>query len=248
MVYMPRVMLRHEHAIAQAMGEIQPEDKMLWFPSDLTPSVCKVLCLASLSHKEEVLREAQCWDALASICSLLRAEAAVHDFHNKTARGQSTLTRMADILEGWKAKRSVDVKKYRKAWQALLSLRGVGDWMDHLWELKNTNMASMYGSMLDVSKVVSQASLVRCKKKQKVTADATKDMPKDISWIWLSEGSPTTYDETMSLEGMFECLFNHKWHLMLDQMCTFTGYEAELDYDAGKKNKNSCMRRRGGFW
>ncbi len=35
---------------------------------------------------------------------------------------------------------------------------------------------------------------------------------------------------------------------MLDQTYTFTGYEAELNYDAGKKNKNSCVRRRGRFW
>ncbi len=130
------------------------------FPWTLTPSVRKVLCLASLSHKEEVLREAQCWDVLASIHSSLRAEAAVHDFRNKTAQGQSTLTCVADILEGWKAKRSADVEKYRKAWQALLSLQGVGDWTDHLQKLKNTDMASMYGSVLDVSKVVSQDSLV----------------------------------------------------------------------------------------
>lgn len=123
---------------------------------------------------------------------------------------QSTLTRVVDILEGWKAKQSADVKKYRKAWQALLSLWGVGDWTDHLRELKDADMSSMYGSVLDVSEVASQASLVRCKKKQKVTADATKDMPKDISWIWLSEGSLATYDETTSLEGMFECLFNHE--------------------------------------
>ncbi len=67
---------------------------------------------------------------------------------------------MVDILEGWKAKWSVDVEKYRKAWQVLLSLQRVGDWTDHLWELKNTNMASMYGSVLDVSEVASQASLV----------------------------------------------------------------------------------------
>ncbi len=52
MVYMPGVMLQHEHVVAQATGEIQPEDEMLWFPLDLTPSVRKVSCLAGLSHKE----------------------------------------------------------------------------------------------------------------------------------------------------------------------------------------------------
>ncbi|PBK88782.1 hypothetical protein ARMGADRAFT_1033766 [Armillaria gallica] len=131
-------------------------------------------------------------------------------------------TLSADILEGWKAKWSADVEKYRKAQQVLLSLRGVGDWTDHLWELKDTDMASMYGSVLDVSKVASQASLVQCKKKQKVTANTTKDMPKDISWIWLSEGSLTTYDKTTSLEGIGQDI--------LEGVCAYVVQQADAHH------------------
>lgn len=80
LVYMPGVALRHERAISQATEEIQPEDERLWFPSDLNPAVCKVLCHGGLAAKEELLREAQCWDALASVHSSLRAEAAIHNF------------------------------------------------------------------------------------------------------------------------------------------------------------------------
>ncbi|PBK59521.1 hypothetical protein ARMSODRAFT_991128 [Armillaria solidipes] len=202
MVYMPGVALRHERAVAQATEEIQPEDERLWFPSDLSSSVRKVSCLAGLPKKEELLREAQCWDALASIRSSLRAEAAVLDFRNRTARGQSTLTRVADIMEGWKGKRDAAVEKYRNARKALLSLRGPGDWTEKLRELKDADMSSMYGAVLDGKEVRSEAVVSRRKKKQKIQADSTKDMPKDVSWIWLSEGSLANCDENSSIEDV----------------------------------------------
>ncbi|KAK0231988.1 hypothetical protein EDD85DRAFT_955824 [Armillaria nabsnona] len=189
MVYMPGVALRHERAVAQATEEIQPKDKRLWFPSDLSSSVRKVSCIAGLSRKEELLREAQ-------------AEAAVLDFRNRMARGQSTLTRVADVMEGWKGKRDAAVEKYRNARKALLSLQGPGDWAEKLRELKDADMSSMYGAVLDGKEVQSEAVVARRKKKQKIQADSTKDMPKEVSWIWLSEGSLAICDKNSSIEDV----------------------------------------------
>lgn len=67
---------------------------------------------------------------------------------------------MTDIMDGWKGKCIAAVEKYQNGRKALLSLRGPGDWTEELCDLKDSDMTSMYGSVLDASKVTMGASVV----------------------------------------------------------------------------------------
>ncbi len=80
---MPGIALRIKREREMSSAAIEAEDDKLWFPSDLSQLVRKAICHAGLGEKEEILWEGQCWDALAAIWSLLRAEASVHAFCNE---------------------------------------------------------------------------------------------------------------------------------------------------------------------
>ncbi len=123
---MPGIALRIERGREAATGTIEAEDDKLWFPSDLSEKVHNAICHPSLGEKEEMLREAQCWDSLAAICSSLRAEASLHDFRNANLRGQEALMHVSDVLEAWKKKWELAAKKYRRARSAVLTLHGQG--------------------------------------------------------------------------------------------------------------------------
>ncbi|SJL18897.1 uncharacterized protein ARMOST_22499 [Armillaria ostoyae] len=176
-VYMPGIVLRIEQEREAATGTIEAEDDKLWFPSDLSKKVRNAICHPSLGEKEGMLREAQCWDSLVAIRSSLRAEASLHDFQNANLQGQEALMHVSDVLEAWKKKWELAAKKYWRARSTVLTLRGAGPWTYKLRELTVKDMSSMYGSVLDTEET---------QKKKKTN---WKDMPKEVSWIWLAEGS-----------------------------------------------------------
>ncbi len=147
--------------------EIELEDDKLWFPSDLTPTLHSVSCNPGLEQKEDLLQEAQCWNALASIWSLMRAEVAVYDFHNANLQGQKALGWAADVLDAWKEKWLLAVAKYQRSCKALLALRGAGLWAQELCELHKKDMSTMYGVVLDIQeKKVQVESSLMCKCKR----------------------------------------------------------------------------------
>ncbi|PBK59415.1 hypothetical protein ARMSODRAFT_991160 [Armillaria solidipes] len=188
-VYMPGIALRIEREQEAATTAIEAEDDKLWFPSDLSEVVRNSICHSGLGEKEKVLREAQCWDALAAIRSSLRAEASVHAFRNEHLRGQEALSHASDVLDSWKAKRNLAAQKYRCARSALLALRGPGTWTNNLRELNAKDMSSMYGSVMDLQETATEAINPEDQRQKKRKSEKHKDKPKDVSWIWMAEGS-----------------------------------------------------------
>ncbi|KAK0433179.1 hypothetical protein EV421DRAFT_1910330 [Armillaria borealis] len=187
-VYMLGIALRIEQEREAAKETIEAEDDKLWFPSDLSERVRNTICHPGLGQKEEMLHEAQCWDALAAIHSLLRAEASVHDFRNANLRGQEALLHVSDVLDAWKRKQELAAMKYQRARSAILALRGTGPWMHELRELHAKDMLSMYSSVLDTEETGTETITPEDQRQKKKKTDH-KDMPKEVSWIWLVEGS-----------------------------------------------------------
>ncbi|KAK0496504.1 hypothetical protein EDD18DRAFT_1105616 [Armillaria luteobubalina] len=188
-VYMPGIALRIEQEWETAMTTIEAEDDKLWFPSDLSKVVCDSICHLGLGEKENVLREAQCWDALAAICSSLRAEASIHAFWNEHLQGQEALSHASDVLDNWRAKQNLAAQKYRQARNAMLTLQGPGPWMNDLRELTAKDMLSMYGSVMDIQELATEVTNPEDQHQKKRKSEKHKDKPRDVSWIWLAEGS-----------------------------------------------------------
>ncbi len=51
------------------------------------------------------------------------------------------------------------------------------------------DMSSMYGSVLDTEETATEAITADDQQQQKKKKTNQKDMPKEVSWIWLTEGS-----------------------------------------------------------
>ncbi len=164
---MPGAMLQHEQVVMESTVEIEPEDDTLWFLSDRMPTIHSVLCHPGLEQKENLLQEAQCWDVLASIWSLIRAEAAVYNFCNANLWGQEVLGWAANVLDAWKEMRLLAVVKYWRSRKALLALREAGPWTQELCKLHKKDMSTMYRAVLDTQEKVAQAEsslMCKCKK------------------------------------------------------------------------------------
>ncbi|SJL12098.1 uncharacterized protein ARMOST_15519 [Armillaria ostoyae] len=132
----------------------------------------------------------------------MRAEAAVYDFHNANLRGQEVLGQAADVLDAWKEKRLLAIVKYRRSCKALLVLRGAGPWIQELRELHEKDMSTMYGAVLDTQEKAAQAESSVMRKCKRHQVDTTSEQPREVSWIWLLEGSLGECNEMSSLEDV----------------------------------------------
>ncbi|PBK70788.1 hypothetical protein ARMSODRAFT_884149, partial [Armillaria solidipes] len=213
-IYMPGIALRIEQEREAAKGTIEAEDNKLWFPSDLSERVRNAICHPGLGQKEEMLCEAQCWDVLAAICSSLRAETSVHDFRNANLHGQEALLHMSDVLDTWKRKRELAAMKYQRAQSAVLALCSTGPWMHELRELHAKDMLSMYGSVLDTEETGTEMITPEDQRQKKKKKTDHKDMPKEVSWIWLAEGSLGELQDDSDVTGILflECIRAHLKH------------------------------------
>ncbi|KAK0438387.1 hypothetical protein EV421DRAFT_1738444 [Armillaria borealis] len=180
-IYMPGIALRIEHERETTTAAIEAEDDKLWFPSDLSELVRKGICHAGLGEKEEILREE--W------------KQSVHAFRNENMRGQEALAHASDVLDGWKAKCHLAAQKYRRARSSLLALRGLGSWMNQLKELNAKDMSSMYGSVLDTEEATTEVTNPEDQRQKKKKTMKHKDRPREVSWIWLAEGSLGELDD-----------------------------------------------------
>ncbi len=108
----------------------------------------------------------------------------------------------SDVLEAWKKKRELAAKKYRWARSTVLTLRGAGPWTYELRELTAKDMLSMYGSVLDTEETATEAIMADDQQQQKKKKTNRKDMPKEVSWIWLAEGSLGELQDDSDVTGI----------------------------------------------
>ncbi|KAK7435749.1 hypothetical protein VKT23_019446 [Stygiomarasmius scandens] len=122
----------------------QPEKIKLILPSDCGTRAARIrACVGDLPEVEERLCVAEVEDALEGVRDGLRARTATSRFKIQNVTGQVGSTRASGIL------RQIDIRihtrkiRYRVARDALLRLRGHGEWEEVLWELKDADIRGL---------------------------------------------------------------------------------------------------------
>ena len=100
------------------------EDATLWLPSTILTKFRLNICTPGLPLIEEKLRTAQCYDALDSICHILKLKTQMVEFKNWNMRGQQEGLRSQDIINRVHDHAVAAAEKYRTAQKAKLALSG----------------------------------------------------------------------------------------------------------------------------
>ncbi|THU76485.1 hypothetical protein K435DRAFT_589391, partial [Dendrothele bispora CBS 962.96] len=121
----------------------------LFLPSDCGTQSARIrACVGELPEVEAQLREAEALDALQGLRDGLRARTATSRFKAQNITGQVRNTRAGGVL------RQIDIRihtrkiRYRLARDALLRLRGHGDWEGKLRELKDADVRGLSEKVL----------------------------------------------------------------------------------------------------
>ncbi|KAJ7473901.1 hypothetical protein B0H11DRAFT_1918709 [Mycena galericulata] len=129
--YMPRLR-RYLSPTQRAMWDAddrQPEATRLFMPSDLGTAVGRAkACAEGLEKVEAELRTGEVGEALAELRQGLRTRTMTNRFKIRNWSGQRALTRGQGILRQINIKIHGAKLRYRYARQALLKLRGHGEW------------------------------------------------------------------------------------------------------------------------
>ena len=126
-----------EVTVEIATKSMHPEDAHVWLPSRIPPSQRRRVCREGLPEIEERLRSGQCHDSLENLRQTLRLKSRMIQFKNQNIRGQRDGTRSRAVIDRIHDRAKVAAAKYRSARNALLSLRGPGDWEQNLRVLED---------------------------------------------------------------------------------------------------------------
>lgn len=105
----------------------EPEEEILYLPSDLSSSERLAMGLVQLGVEEGKLREGEAYDALQSVRSASKWISATHQYRNKNIKGQQAHTRANEQSEVIENKRDDGIDRYMGARKAMLSLGTVSD-------------------------------------------------------------------------------------------------------------------------
>ncbi|PBK65438.1 hypothetical protein ARMSODRAFT_978246 [Armillaria solidipes] len=121
---------------------VSAEGVKLWLPSSVPPDRRGQVCDTSLSDMEELLRTAQCHDALNSIRHILRLKMRMVEYKNKNICGQQDGTRSRAGIDAIHERALAAAVKYRRAREAKLRCAGSGDWKQVLRKLEDGDIRS----------------------------------------------------------------------------------------------------------
>ncbi|KAK7039763.1 hypothetical protein R3P38DRAFT_2769907 [Favolaschia claudopus] len=112
--------------LARRGGEAEelPETTPLMLPSALTPEEREVGCVAGVQHIEQLLRDAQCSEALMRLRNQLHIKSRYFDYKALHARHQGANTRTRTLVARNESKIRLHSEKYQAAWEALRLLAG----------------------------------------------------------------------------------------------------------------------------
>ena len=116
-IYMPGL-LQHRADLAALPiavatgGSGNPEDIDLWLPSAVAPNSRAVVCQDGLAKMEDMLRMAQCQDALNGVRNILKIKTRMIAFKNRNVRGQRQGTRSRAVIDQVHERARVAAGKY----------------------------------------------------------------------------------------------------------------------------------------
>ncbi|KAJ7807758.1 hypothetical protein B0H14DRAFT_3482945 [Mycena olivaceomarginata] len=146
MTYMPKVrqyLSASQKAVWDADDQ-QPEATRLFLPSDLGSEASRVkACAAGLDGVEARMRTGEAGEALTQLCRGLRTRTMTNKFKIRNWSGQRALTRGQGILRQINIRIHAAKLRYRYARQALLKLKGHGEWETQFWVLQDDDVRAL---------------------------------------------------------------------------------------------------------
>ncbi|KAF8209732.1 hypothetical protein K438DRAFT_1571533 [Mycena galopus ATCC 62051] len=172
MTYMPtvRTHLTASQRVVWDADDQHPEATRLFMPSDIGTAQKRVqACATGLDGVEARLRQGEAGDALAQLRQGLRTRTMTNRFKIRNWTGQRALTRGQGILRQINIKIHAAKLRYRYARQALLKLKGHGDWEKNFRVLADDDHLGALGS---ASGLVATGAV------------ALGEGNRTLSWIW----------------------------------------------------------------
>ncbi|KAJ6602497.1 hypothetical protein DFH09DRAFT_1301519 [Mycena vulgaris] len=174
-----------------------PEDVVLWMPSELANSPRARGCVKGLAEKEVRLREAQCTNALDSVRDLLHSKRHLIQYRNSHLVGQTQSTR-SNTLIGQVTDRTEGVTiRYRRAWKALGNLKGAA-WLEkkRLRELTPADIKLDEEEESD-ARARHRLGKIGSAHKRHRNEPTISSKKRTFSWIWTARGGPGEDEEEL---------------------------------------------------
>lgn len=157
-------------------GDVETE--MLILPSEVAAGLRGSGCTEGFALKEEKFREAQCYDALETIRTMQRTRRSLKAFRRRNLRGQRQTGRAFAAIKRLEGKSSLAAEKYHRARDALLVLRGPGEWEKVLRILKQEDIRALDTEIFDIDNARKPSAGV-----------SFGSGSHTLSWIWLMGGA-----------------------------------------------------------
>ncbi|KAF7310144.1 CxC2 domain-containing protein [Mycena indigotica] len=157
------------------------EHLKIYLPSELSPDDRRRYCGRGVADAETKLRLGQCADALMSLRGCLYTKTHVIYWRNSNSVAQKGATRSATLLERIGERIARAALKYRKAYDALVALKGQG-FSSEFRKLEDADINGRAGVENDISSVK--------KLRAAESARASRNEPTQtaiearVSWIW----------------------------------------------------------------
>jgi hypothetical protein len=201
-VYMPGLI---SHLNSQRWKEkedalLKPETMLLWLPSSIKdPASRSAICPQSFHDLEERLRYAQLVEALVNVRRQLRQRVYVGRLKTRNGNGQAYWLRSNTFQAQVEARIWMHRAQYDAARDALLTLRGPGEWSEIYQELKTEDLRGITQKAMtqDEFEELKRTCLMVGLSEEAVAGELNTDMGSEVnphhtlgegtrvlSWIW----------------------------------------------------------------
>lgn len=156
----------HRQAVAGTSNSSNAEDTIIYLPSELNAADRRQFCPAGLVKMEDRLRHAEASDCLETLRHHLRTRSFANRFKIANVTGQVHNTRVCKTQHTIDDKVRTAELQYRRARDAVLILRGPGEWEEELQVLAVSDVRALNERELtaqeaeDVRKVRARAGVV----------------------------------------------------------------------------------------
>lgn len=200
---------------------LEPEDIPLYLPSDSGNGAHRDdICDRHLVQLEDRLRVTQADEALDELRRQLRTRTFANRFKIKNFVGQDANAQGRQWQATIDRRAIAAAKRYRRAREALLELRGRGDWENTYQELHDQDVRSFNERVLTEQEQADRAAIrlaVGMPVEGVFGLDFSNDLAvregrRTMSWIWLAEGGTEDEDNPVYQE------------CKLDRRVTVAGY------------------------
>jgi hypothetical protein len=194
----------------------RPEEMQLHLPSSFAKEVRERICVADLPAEEERLRVAQAHEALRDLRRHLRIRTLAHQFKRRHTAGQGAYTKSQALQSGIEERIKGAAARYGTAREALVQLRGPGDWEAVLQVLQKKDIRGMNERTLndeekeEERKARIQAGLPPDEEEVDEFGDVveptvlfnleTGEGTRTLSWIWYTGAARAVSDVTTNGE------------------------------------------------